>query len=379
MFGLLNLDDEQRAAMLRAAGMMMQSRGNFGQAAGAGLLGYADGKQQYRAQKDQRAEAEQQRELRQMQMAQMKQAQEQQSAMQGLAQRSFAPPQMSPNDPYQEHQMPGGGGMPEYAKGLMQLDPMKGMALQAQMAQAERPDYMPVAPGASVFDKRAGKEVFRAPEKTPDWKDPEYVRVQSQIRAAGRPQVTVNGREETEFGKALGKQQGEAYSDLMKSDMQASSSLTKLGRLESLLQSSGQTGKLTPPIMELKSAAESLGFKIDPRLPFQQAAQALSNEIALTLRNPAGGAGMPGALSDRDREFLQNMVPNLAKTPEGNKMLLETQRKVYQREKEVAKLARDYRKKHGKFDEGFYDELARFSAQNPLFGSAGGGWSAERL
>lgn len=44
--------------------------------------------------------------------------------------------------------------------------------------------------------------------------------------------------------------------------------------------------------------------------------------------------------------------------------------KVAEREKEVAKLARDYRKRTGRFDEGFFDELATFSAKNPMFPQA---------
>jgi hypothetical protein len=156
----------------------------------------------------------------------------------------------------------------------------------------------------------------------------------------------------------------------MKGDGIATSKITRLSRLENLLDQSGKTGKLTPNTMELKAAAESLGFKVDPKLPFQQAAQALSNELALELRNPAGGAGMPGAMSDSDRQFLTNMVPNLAKTPEGNKILLETHKKVAQREKDVAKLAREYKRKTGKFDEGFYEVLNEFSAKNPLFPQA---------
>jgi hypothetical protein len=33
-------------------------------------------------------------------------------------------------------------------------------------------------------------------------------------------------------------------------------------------------------------------------------------------------------------------------------------------------MARDYKKKRGGFDEGFYDQLAEWSARNPLFSNA---------
>jgi hypothetical protein len=76
---------------------------------------------------------------------------------------------------------------------------------------------------------------------------------------------------------------------------------------------------------------------------------------------------MPGALSDADRVYLQSMTPGLTKTPEGRKLISETMVTLAKRDQEVAKLARDYRKKNNGFDEGFYDELRTWSAANPLF------------
>jgi hypothetical protein len=80
---------------------------------------------------------------------------------------------------------------------------------------------------------------------------------------------------------------------------------------------------------------------------------------------------MPGAMSDADRQFLVNMVPGLATTPGGRKLMLETATKLANRDKEVAAMARKYRQKKGNIDEGFYDELAQFSAANPLFKAGG--------
>ncbi|MBN9321363.1 MAG: hypothetical protein J0H24_04510, partial [Delftia acidovorans] len=102
----------------------------------------------------------------------------------------------------------------------------------------------------------------------------------------------------------------------------------------------------------------------------------LSGEIALELRNPSGGAGMPGAMSDADRQFLQNMVPGLQTTPQGRTLMLDTAKRLAQRDIDVARLAREYRRRNGQIDEGFYEELARFSEANPLFSQknqAGGG------
>ena len=98
-----------------------------------------------------------------------------------------------------------------------------------------------------------------------------------------------------------------------------------------------------------------------------EAAKALSNEMALQLRNPAGGAGMPGAMSDKDREFLTSMVPGIGQTPEGRKLLIDARRKVNERSIVVAKMARVYAQRNGQLDAGFEDELQRYSEANPLF------------
>ena len=97
---------------------------------------------------------------------------------------------------------------------------------------------------------------------------------------------------------------------------------------------------------------------------------ALSNEMALQLRNPAGGAGMPGSLSDKDREFLVSMVPGLGQTRAGRKLLISARKKMNKRAQDVAARARDYLDTHGALDSGFERELASWSGQNPIFSTA---------
>lgn len=221
---------------------------------------------------------------------------------------------------------------------------------------------------------------------TPEYTNPEAGEVGGEERfvqfdkATGRPRVVqgvnprpqralvdINTGEERQEAKVVGESFGKMYADLQSAGLSAPSRLAKLDRMESLMQGI-DTGRLAPAMTQVASVAESLGIKVDPKLGAKQALQALSNEIALSLRNPSGGAGMPGALSDKDREFLASMTPGLSQTPEGNKFIIQTARKLAQREQEVAKLARDYRKKNGSLDEGFYDELADFSAGRSLFG-----------
>jgi hypothetical protein len=182
------------------------------------------------------------------------------------------------------------------------------------------------------------------------------------------------GQEETAFQKKVGAEFGEQYAGLLRADMNAPATIAKYERLGSLL---GQikTGKFKGTVTDIKAAAKSVGIDlaslgVTDDVGTTQAAQAFSNQLALELRNPAGGAGMPGALSDKDREFLIRMVAGIENDPEAWPKMIEYRVKLAKREQQVAKMARAYRKKHGKFDEGFHDELAEWSAQNPLFQEA---------
>lgn len=115
-----------------------------------------------------------------------------------------------------------------------------------------------------------------------------------------------------------------------------------------------QTGKFKGDINEFKKAIKSLtpfdleelGITDDTALV--DASKALSARLALELRNPAGGAGMPGALSDKDREFLQSMVASVETTPEAIPLMIEAAVKLQQRNQEVAKLAREYRRQNNR-------------------------------
>lgn len=196
--------------------------------------------------------------------------------------------------------------------------------------------------------------------------DPGFLAGKKDIAAAGAPRNNVTIRQEGEEAKTVGKYFGDQYGDIQRSGFNSQTTISKLNRLQSLLDGVN-TGKLTPAMTEVSALADSLGIKIDKNLGPKQAARALASEVALEMRNPSGGAGMPGALSDKDREFLVQMTPNLANTPEGNKILIDTRKKLAQRDAEVARLARAYRGKNKSLDEGFFDELARFSEANPLF------------
>ncbi|MCL4182836.1 MAG: hypothetical protein KJ011_05255 [Burkholderiaceae bacterium] len=194
---------------------------------------------------------------------------------------------------------------------------------------------------------------------------------QMQRARAGATTVAPTFVQEKAESQAVGKFYGEAFGDIQKAGFAAQNRINNINRMAQLLEGI-ETGRLTPTMKDIAGVAHSLGINIDPALPQKEAIESLSNEMALQARNPSGGAGMPGALSDKDREYLSNIVPGLSKTPGGNRTILETARKLAQRDADVARMAREYRKRNGALNEGFYDELQAFAESNPLFGGEGG-------
>jgi hypothetical protein len=292
-------------------------------------------------QAQQRQRLAMQEQAQQMQMEQMRRAQEQ------AAKRQTAMGQLEQQHP--------------------QLAPLFQVAPDKAIDRAFPSPKMKFAPNGQAVDMNA-LQPGQNFAKPPDWKDPEYEAVQSRIRAAGRPQVNVNTREETEFAKKMGANYAEQYDGILKGGMGAQNKLRDMQRFENIV-SKVPTGKLEPIKAEVAKLANGLGVKVDTeKLGFQEALESMANQYALTLRSPSGGAGMPGALSDKDREFLVNMVPGLAKTGTGNKIIIEGFRRVAQREIEIAALAREYKSKTGKFDDGFFAEVEKRFGGKDLLG-----------
>jgi hypothetical protein len=331
-----------------------------------------------------------------MQMADAKRKQEQdelrRQAEARLAARIGGAPNMAANP-----QLASAGGTPSMGPpnvaGLM-ADPAAfqdivaayGLPQAMQMMQREDKETV-VSPGATVL--RGGRPIFTAPEKAPAPTEfekalqaagyqpgsPQYQKAaQDYVARKGLPmQVTnqVDLRQENEEAKVVGKQFGEMYSNLQNADMQAPGRIAKLTKLDSLLDQVN-TGKFAGTMLEMKRAAKAAGMDLEAMgvrddVAPAQAAVALSREMALELRNPQGGAGMPGAMSDKDREFLESMIPGIEMDPAGRKLIVEARKRLIGREREVAKMARNYRRTHGSLNEGFFEELAAHSEKNPLF------------
>jgi hypothetical protein len=140
-----NLDDP-KTQLLLAMGLGLlggapgqRGKGNFGADLGhAGLLGmqgYGNAQQMQMR----RQEEEQQRKLRAIQIQQAERGMQEDTDIRSLASRAFAPgvtnPVQNDDEGYALPTSPAGGGLPDFARGLMGINPMKGAAFQQSLAK----------------------------------------------------------------------------------------------------------------------------------------------------------------------------------------------------------------------------------------------------
>lgn len=186
------------------------------------------------------------------------------------------------------------------------------------------------------------------------------------VAAGMSPKQEATAAANKEFQVTDAKARAQMYDAMQKGAMSNTAKIAKFERVGNLLKDY-DGGKMAQTGFELARFGTSLGVTIDPKLPNKEAAVALANEVALDLRSTADGGGMPGALSDADREFLRSMTPQLGQTAEGRKKVIESRVAVWKREQKVAEMARQYRQKHGTVDEDFFNQLQAWSNRNPIF------------
>jgi hypothetical protein len=177
------------------------------------------------------------------------------------------------------------------------------------------------------------------------------------------------------YSEDAAKAASNMYGQLQEAGRQAPSQIAKYQQLDQLL-ANHDGGKLSPLGLDIASAANSLGIKLDKNLGNKEAAAALANEMALQLRNPAGGAGMPGAMSDADRNFLVSMIPSISSSAQGRSQMVQMRVQMLKRDQEVSTMANKWQQRFGRIDapdatgKTFQDYLAQYSEARPLFAPA---------
>jgi hypothetical protein len=188
----------------------------------------------------------------------------------------------------------------------------------------------------------------------------------SQLKKAGATNVntTVQSGEKA-YDQTLNKDQAENFLNYQKSGRNAAGALNTLDLMESLTKDPRfYSGTGADLVTRAKQAGSAVGLVDKDAAGANEVFKSLGNKLVID----AAGGSLGSQISNADVGFIRDTVPNIANTPEGNRELIGVQRKLYQRQQEVAKLAREYAAKNGgRLDFKFDEMLADYANKNPLF------------
>jgi hypothetical protein len=217
-------------------------------------------------------------------------------------------------------------------------------------------------PVEAAFDPATGEFYFEHPETG------ETIVTRTARSAPSTPLVDMGNRQEGALNQAFGQGVGQQLAGLVEGGTKAQSDLATWDQLANLTAQPGvYQGTAGNLVLRSKQLATALGINVEG-VPESETIRAIGNQAALQLRNPAGGAGMPGALSDKDRQFLVQMVPGLENTPAGNRMIIEAARRVARRNIEVSQVIQRYAAQNGSMDLGVYKAIEDHFKDSDLFG-----------
>lgn len=182
-----------------------------------------------------------------------------------------------------------------------------------QMA-AENPALLQNVGDIGWGDPRSGKTTI----------DPKLLAAKLSTNRASAPvsNTAVYNNTEGAFDSKVYGAAGQAHVDLVAAAKSASERAADLERIDSLL-ADVPTGT---GFDEWKMKAKKiLGVDLGD-VSRAEAAATIQNAAALKFRSTGDGGGMPGNMSDADREFLRSMTPGIETTPQGRKLVIETQK-----------------------------------------------------
>jgi len=183
-------------------------------------------------------------------------------------------------------------------------------------------------------------------------------------RALGGQNMNVHMSSERAYDSTLGTGYAKHFLDMQDQARSAQRAITALDVMDQALTQPGfYSGAGGETVQQLKRLGVAIGLNPEG-ISSMETFNAMSKQAALDAMGGSLGTGF----SNADRDFVIDQVPNLANTPQGNKALVEIQRKIAHRKIEIAELARQYAANNGgRIDPGFEDYLAKWAEENPLF------------
>lgn len=192
------------------------------------------------------------------------------------------------------------------------------------------------------------------------------------LRLPGQPQtqVSIDQRGSTAWETESAKLFAKRYDDIQTQAASATDMIGMYDLAEDALASGIYTGIGGEQVQSLRRMGAALGIDNAESVAAGELVTSLQNRMALIMRSPDAGMGMPGAVSDKDIVFLKQAQIGLDRSPDGNKRMIEAFRRLEQRKIEIARIADQYISQNGRLDAGFFEAVRQYAEANPLFGDA---------
>ena len=174
--------------------------------------------------------------------------------------------------------------------------------------------------------------------------------MQKQAEGSGGVNIDLGG---SSFEKKLGEQYATNYMEVQNEAKNAYNMISNLETLgASLSDPDVYQGFGAENIQNLKRMGNAIGLNLDG-VDNADVATSIVNQLALRIRNPDSGMGLPGATSDRDIKFLKDGIANLQKQPDANKKIIQLGIMAENQKIRMAKAMNDYLQTNGTIDPGF--------------------------
>lgn len=194
--------------------------------------------------------------------------------------------------------------------------------------------------------------------------------------ASGAPRV-IRGTSQTPGDKKYTEATAEAaaarYKAMQEGGQSAPGAIARLAAMRSLLKDF-EGGKYAPGLLDMASAANSVGIPLSPKMTNAQVAQALQGQmVAELMKNPDTGANMFPRVTNFEYENVLKQVPGLAMSAPGRDTLVQIYTRNQQRAQDVSRMGRQWVQRYGRIDapdpkgRSFDDMLEQWSARYPLY------------
>ena len=240
-----------------------------------------------------------------------------------------------------------------------------------------------VAAGGALVDPTTGQEIYKNPknqfEKTSNdfkvWNemggpDSEYKTFAEYMKQKGSGiNVEVNTGDEGGDSKYVRDELDKLFITSQNDSSALNTQLQDLMQMERLMSQANKTGSGAEAVLGLQKLADRLGFNVDTTgMGATEAMRALSNKLALGMRKAGSGV-----MTDKDFMVFLESVPGIKNTAEANRRMLAWTRESQQRQIELSKKIRAYKrsdksiyggaKTPGVMDDGVYDLINDYWAE----------------